>query len=123
MQEKMTFFTALTSTAIAVAPRIGQAETPFNGRGLTTVWNVCGPASFDFAVGYSRGWRASLRRNGARLATVCDYFRCGCVSPERFHLPLRSIRARFASRRAAQKRCEAAAAGATLPSNPHIDCA
>jgi Tol biopolymer transport system component/DNA-binding winged helix-turn-helix (wHTH) protein len=32
---------------------------PFNGRGLTTVWNVCGPTSFDFAVSYSRRWRTS----------------------------------------------------------------
>jgi DNA-binding winged helix-turn-helix (wHTH) protein len=45
---------------------------PFNGRGLTTVWYVCGPASSGFAVGYSRMWRALLLRNGARLATVFD---------------------------------------------------
>ena len=37
MQEKIAFFTALTSTAFAVAPRIGQEGMPFNGRGLTTV--------------------------------------------------------------------------------------
>jgi hypothetical protein len=59
MQEKIAFFTALTSTAFAVAPRIGQEGMPFNGRGLTTVWYVCGPLSFDFAVGYSGTWRAS----------------------------------------------------------------
>jgi hypothetical protein len=62
MQEKIAFFTALTSTAIAVASRIGQERMPFNGRGLTTVWYVCGPASVDFTVGYNRGWHASLRR-------------------------------------------------------------
>ena len=61
-QEKIAFFTVLTSTAIAVAPRIDQERMPFNGRGLTTVWYVCGPASLAFTVGYNRRWRASLRR-------------------------------------------------------------
>jgi hypothetical protein len=59
MQEKIAFFTALTSTAIAVAPRIGKGKMQFNGRSLTIVWNVCGPPSIDFAVGYSGTWRAS----------------------------------------------------------------
>jgi hypothetical protein len=61
-QEQIALFTALTSTATAVAPRIGQERMPFNGRGLTTVWYVCGPASLGFTVGYKRRWRASLLR-------------------------------------------------------------
>jgi len=56
-QKQIVFFMALTTTAVAVAPRIGQAEMPFNGRGLTTVWNVCGPSSADFTVGYTQMWR------------------------------------------------------------------
>src|SRR6266481_3723510 len=54
------------------------------------------------------------------LATVCDYLG-GCVSPEHFLLPLRSIRARFASRRAAQERRETAASGSALPGAPQTD--
>ena len=61
-QKQIVFFMALTPTAVAVAPRIGQEGMPFNGRALTTVWNVCGPPSIDFAAGYSRRWRASLRK-------------------------------------------------------------
>jgi hypothetical protein len=56
-QKQIAFFMALTTTAVAVAPRIGQAKMPFNGRGLTTVWNVCGPSSADFSVGYAQMWR------------------------------------------------------------------
>ena len=36
-QKQIVFFMALTTTAVAVAPRIGQEGMPFNGRGLTTV--------------------------------------------------------------------------------------
>jgi hypothetical protein len=61
-QKQIVFFMALTTTAVAVAPRIGQEGMPFNGRGLTTLWNVYGPPSIDFAAGYSRRWRASLRK-------------------------------------------------------------
>jgi len=56
-QKQIVFFMALTTTAVAVAPRIGQEGMPFNGWGLTTVWNVCGPSSADFTVGYTQMWR------------------------------------------------------------------
>jgi hypothetical protein len=56
-QKQIAFFMALTTTAVAVAPRIAQAGMPFNGRGLTTVWNVCGPSSADFTGGYTQMWR------------------------------------------------------------------
>src|SRR5580704_7163427 len=61
---------ALTSPAVADAPRVGHWEKHLNGRGLTCLWNVCGLSSRGLAAGYGTEWRDSKDGNGGRLSAI-----------------------------------------------------
>jgi DNA-binding winged helix-turn-helix (wHTH) protein len=56
-----------------------QEKVQINAQRLTSVWNVCGPPSGDFTVGWSQVWRGAWRRNSARLPA--DYNFLGVVVP------------------------------------------
>lgn len=50
-----------------------QEKAQINAQRLTSVWNVCGPPSGDFTVGWSQVWRGAWRRNSARLPADCNF--------------------------------------------------
>jgi len=78
-----------------------QRKVLVNAQGLTSVWNVCGPPSGGFTVGWSQVWRGTRRKNGARLPADCNSL--GAVVPSQngsiyrfgvFELDLRTVELR-----------------------------